>query len=1139
MVVKASGGSSVARPQLYQTVPVSTIIQAEQQDRFLNRGELDELAVYLRSGSKRLEIATTLTRNADIIVSRAANRIFVGGSPMAFLSRPSTEDAPQFTTGATGQAIDMQEAMKLGTATYVDTRGGFLEGLRSVFSASGGGAPAGFKPINIARYGPERMQKSLRDLDWFLRYTTYAIVAGDPNILAVNTRGLREIIEAACSTDATIAALQEMGRAAVSYFDKDAEGRAIVEQYFDVLLKEFIAPAPSDKLRQRTSSDLQGLQLPQIYFNAAERRPKFVMKPGLSASEKTEVVKAAYRQIFERDISRAYGLGISDLESKVKNGSISMKEFVRRLAKSPLYRKNFYEPYINSRALELAFRHILGRGPSSREEVQKYFAIISNGGLPALVDALVDSQEYSDYFGEETVPYLRGLGQEAQECRNWGAQQDLFKYSAPFRKVPQFITTFAAQDQPLPDQHPYGAGNDPLEIQFGAIFPKEKKNPNTRPQPFNKDTRRILINRGPGINNQVSNPAARGVAPGSLGPKVFKLDQLPSINVRIGKRSVATGGDSVKFAESSTQRVIRAAYLQVFGRDVYEGQRQKVAEIKLENGEISVREFVRILAKSNLFRSLYWTPLYVTKAVEYIHRRLLGRPTYGRQEMNTYFDIASKKGLYGLVDAILDSLEYSETFGEDTVPYERYITPQGLALRSLRTGSIGETGIKPEKAETPRFVELGAVTELRTEPAIAFRANQGVSKQREQTKVFKLTQLNDKQNLQLVIQAAYRQVFERDIAPYIVRNEFTALESKLGNGEITLKEFIEALGCSELYQKEFYTPYPNTKVIELGTKHFLGRAPLDQAEIRHYNQVLATQGLKAFVQALVSSAEYAQVFGEDTVPYRRFPTLPAANFPNTEKLHNQLTKQSDAIVVPSFSPVKSRLDNTKLPLLSRAIAEQEAKSRQPDPSKPRFVELGRSFSNGDGQSVEVGVGTTRRRPARIFRMTVGAPASEVEQVINAIYCQVMDVFSGKVPSQFRRSDLDSRLRNGEITVREFVRTLASSEIYRNRFYTPYPNTKVIEFLFRHLLGRAPATQTEIRQYNKILADQGLKAAVETMVNSPEYGRYFGEDVVPYKRFPTIPAGNYIGSVKADADLVKQSWSSLSPSLVGSQSTNRS
>ncbi len=44
-------------------------------------------------------------------------------------------------------------------------------------------------------------------------------------------------------------------------------------------------------------------------------------------------------------------------------------------------------------------------------------------------------------------------------------------------------------------------------------------------------------------------------------------------------------------------------------------------------------------------------------------------------------------------------------------------------------------------------------------------------------------------------------------------------------------------------------------------------------------------------------------FGEDTVPYRRFPTLPAANFPNTERLYNQLTKQNGDLVVPSFEPV--------------------------------------------------------------------------------------------------------------------------------------------------------------------------------------------------------------------------------------------
>lgn len=1105
MSVKASGGSSVARPQLYQTVPVATISQAEQQDRFLGRGELNELSNYFSSGLKRLEIAQVLTQNSELIVSRAANRIFTGGSPLSFLERPQSDEPMAMSMG--GRPLDQQEATRLGTATYVAATGGgggtgLLGGLRSLFVGGGGPVPPGFRPINVSRYGPRNMQKSLRDLSWFLRYTTYAIVAGDPNILAVNTRGLREIIENACSGDATIVAIQGMRQASLDYFQRDIDAQAIVAQYFDLLLTEFRGATPSNKLRQRPSGDQQGLQLPQIYFNAAERRPKYAMKPGLSATEKNDVVKAAYRHVFERDITRAYSLGISDLESKVKNGDISMKEFVRRLAKSPLYRKNFFEPYINSRALELAFRHILGRGPSSREEVQKYFSIVSSGGLSALVDALVDSQEYSDYFGEETVPYLRGLGQEAQECRNWGPQQDLFRYSAPFRKVPQFITTFARYNQPFADQHVYGAGNDPLEIQFGAIFPKQTRNPNTRPAPFGKDTRRLLINRGPGINNQVSNPAARGVAPGSLGPKVFKLAQLPSftglpdtgVSFLSSRRSTSTKGISTKFSESSTQAVIRAIYVQVLGRVPYEGQRLSLDEVKLENGDIPVREFVRQLAKSDLFRKQYWTSLYVVKAIEYIHRRLLGRPTYGRQEMNTYFDIAAKQGFYAVVDAILDTLEYSETFGEDTVPYERYVTPAGLSQRTNRVGSINNKSAKIVVPETPKFVQMGAVTDDRSIADVEYRVGQGVSKRREQTKSFKLTTL-DPVAVQTVTRAAYRQIFERDVEPYIVQNEFTVLESKLANGEINLKEFIEGLGTSRLYIKEFYTPYPNTKVIELGTKHFLGRAPQDQAEIRKYNQILASEGLGSFIRALTTNPEYAENFGEDTVPYRRFPTLPAANFPNTQRLYNQLTKQNKDVVVPSFEPTKSRMDITKMPLMSQALANGK---------KTDLTELGRSYSDAMPFDPALDI---RSKPARIFRLNPNGSLADQEQVVEAIYRQVMDVAVGGVPLELRDADLDRQLQAGTISVRQFVRSLVGSAAYVRRFYTPYPSAKVIEFLCRHLLGRAPATQTEISQYNKLLVENGLRSVVDAMVNSDEYTRYFGEDVVPYQRIPALSAEN--------------------------------
>jgi phycobilisome core-membrane linker protein len=695
------------------------------------------------------------------------------------------------------------------------------------------------------------------------------------------------------------------------------------------------------------------------------------------------------------------------------------------------------------------------------------------------VDALVDSKEYADYFGEETVPYLRGLGQEAQECRNWGPQFELFNYSAPFRKKPQFITLFAAYEQPLPDQHPYGSGNDPLEIQFGAIFPKETRNPSATPAFFNKDTRRILIHRGPGINNQLSNPAARGEQPGSLGAKVFKLDQIP----KTGNTQA-----SVRFSESSTQTVISAAYRQIFGREVYSGQRSKVAEIRLENGEITLKEFIRAIAKSEAFRKTYWSSLYIMKAVEYIHRRLLGRPTYGRKETNAYFDICAKKGFYALVDEILDSQEYAEAFGEDTVPYERYLTPKGLALRSMRVGTLAQKGMAqiPDPV-TPRFVELGAVPTDRAIPDVQRRVSQGVNRQRQQTKVFKLTSLADKPNLKLVTAAAYRQIFERDIAPYIVKSEFTALESKLSNGEINLKEFIEGLGCSSLYIKEFYAPYPNTQVIEFGTKHFLGRAPQDQAEIRKYNQVLASEGIRGFIRAMLSTPEYAENFGEDTVPYRRFPTLPAANFPNTERLYNRLTKQNRDLVVPSFVTAKPTMDVTDMPLMADAVATQAAAAAK------LAATVGRTSQPEDME-------LPMAQPAtRLYRLYAGADDTQVETVLTAVYRQVMVCYEGDIPDGWRLPEAEQRLRQGQLAVRGFVAELLASRVYQERFVATYPLPKLMGIMARQLLGRNLEGEAEMQQYGVMAEQQGAMAAAQAMLDSAEYLRYFGEQGVPYRR----------------------------------------
>nr|YP_009397032.1 phycobilisome linker polypeptide [Spyridia filamentosa]ARW66218.1 phycobilisome linker polypeptide [Spyridia filamentosa] len=883
MIVNASSGSPIIRPQLYRTASISTISQAEQQDRFLQLGELNELAVFLKSGSKRLEIADLLAKNANILVAKAADKIFVGGSAISYLEKPQASFA----------SIDSSNNAMTSQQLLGDTQGGFFDNISSSFN-SNDSLPPGFKPINVVRYGSVRMKKSLRDLDWFLRYLTYSIIAGDPNILSVNIRGLKDLISNACSSAAAIVALREMRKVALGIFVNDLEGQKIVQDYFNVLISEFEAPSLSDKLRKTFSVDTQGLRLPQIYSNAGVSLQKFVMKTSLSAEEKKITIKACYRQIFERDIDKAYNLKFSDLESQVKNGQLSIKEFIRFLGKSSVYRKQFYESFVNSRVVELAFRHFLGRGLSSKEEFQKYFGILSLRGLDGLIDALLNSIEYADYFGEETVPYLRILGEEPQECRNWGIQRDLFNYSTPFRKIPQFITLFTDYCNALPDQHPYGLSNDPLLIQFGAIFPNNLVNLRKKSSFFTKDTRRILLKCGPSIDSQISRPASRPKIPGSLGPKVFQLNQFLTID---------------KESESNVEQVIKAAYLRIFGRFVYQEELLAIEKIesRLRSSSISVKDFVRLLVKTSIFRSIYWEPLYICKAIEYIHSRLLGRPTYGRQEINQYFNIVYKHGYYSMIDSMIDSIEYSECFGNNVVPYERYVTSSSILSRKLNNQQklIDFNQLSNFNNSMKNITTMIKETDQGTivSSSIKKMIMQGVTSRRDQVKIFTANSSSISLDRLTIVRAIYRQLFERDLNSFTIGDEFYYLEKAFISGDINVQQMVEKLGLSVLYRREFYQSYPNTKVIELGTKHFLGRAPNNQAEIRYYNQILASQGQAYFISALVNSVEYKAIFGSNTVPYRRFPTLPAANFPNTERLYNTLTKQNDNITIPSFQSI--------------------------------------------------------------------------------------------------------------------------------------------------------------------------------------------------------------------------------------------
>lgn len=681
MTVTASSGSTRVAPQRYDTLPLSSVRQAEQQDRFPDGGELDSLTTFFQSGQMRVAAAKRLSANAEAIVARAGNRIFVGGTLLSYLDAPLSPAAAEATPLATDQAAFQRSVQTFAGGT--PSRGNLITRL---LEGAGGDAdvrvvlPTGFNPISVGIYGTERMKKSVRDLAWFLRYVGYAVVAGDPSILAVNTRGLRDVLEKGCSLAATNVALQEMRAAAADLLKDLPEARQLVIDSFNVLIKELDVPTPS--ARQRLGSpENQGLQLPATYALAAEGAQRFIMRKVLTGAQKAEVVRAAYRQVFERDIVKGYSQVVCPVEAtQVRQCQLSMREFIRALGHSKEYRQQFYGRFSNSRAVELAFRHFLGRGISTREEFTRYFDIVSAQGLNGLVDALINTIEYGRVFGEETVPYLRDIGEEAQESAGWGSNRKLFRFSAPFEGAPQYVTLYASYRHPFADQHPYGGGNDPLALNYGAIFPSGTASVATRPAPFSYDSRRILVGNGMRQPGQMNSPQFRAASPRKVGPKVVRLQQIATGGNSLPRRS---GQPSVRNTESSTQGVIRAVYVQVLGTAGYAGEQTKVEEIKLENGDISLREFVRQVARSSAFRRRYWSGLYICKAIEVMHRRLLGRPTFGRWEIDSYFDMAARKGFYGVVDAMLNSNEYATAFGEDTVPYERFITPTDLNTRRV------------------------------------------------------------------------------------------------------------------------------------------------------------------------------------------------------------------------------------------------------------------------------------------------------------------------------------------------------------------------------------------------------------------------------------------------------------------------
>jgi phycocyanin-associated rod linker protein len=122
---------------------------------------------------------------------------------------------------------------------------------------------------------------------------------------------------------------------------------------------------------------------------------------------------------------------------------------------------------------------------------------------------------------------------------------------------------------------------------------------------------------------------------------------------------------------------------------------------------------------------------------------------------------------------------------------------------------------------------------------------------------------------------------------------------------------------------------------------------------------------------------------------------------------------------------------------------------------------------------------------------------DADAVIHAVYRHVLG--NDYLMKSERLTGAESLLRDGNLTVREFVRAVAKSELYKNKFFYNSFQTRLIELNYKHLLGRAPYDESEVIFHLDLYQNEGYEADIDSYIDSVEYQESFGENIVPYYR----------------------------------------
>ena len=111
-------------------------------------------------------------------------------------------------------------------------------------------------------------------------------------------------------------------------------------------------------------------------------------------------------------------------------------------------------------------------------------------------------------------------------------------------------------------------------------------------------------------------------------------------------------------------------------------------------------------------------------------------------------------------------------------------------------------------------------------------------------------------------------------------------------------------------------------------------------------------------------------------------------------------------------------------------------------------------------------------------MDIAMDADNLKTVIEGAYRQIyFHAFKSD-----RDVNLESQLRDGQITVRDFVRGLCLSDTFQRSFYGMNSNYKVVRHLVEKLLGRKTSGKSEEIAWSILIATKGVTGMVDALLD---------------------------------------------------------